>query len=153
MKKPWILSYTLSAQRRLWSDWAGAQADLSLRWAHSHFVCFVMSRLRFGNNVQNLPTVFCNAKAGVKRSPVANVIKQNERMILTCHLKLPSRTLETKDTCTRNKDETNTNTLHILTLRSVCNAVYSCSLLATCHVIRGCDQVRLKTACSVIETS
>ena len=22
-----------------------AQADLSLRWAHSHFVCFVMSRL------------------------------------------------------------------------------------------------------------
>ena len=23
----------------------GAQADLSLRWAHSHFVVFVMSRL------------------------------------------------------------------------------------------------------------
>ena len=29
-------------QRRLWSDWADAQADLSLRWAHSHFVGFVM---------------------------------------------------------------------------------------------------------------
>ena len=29
----------------LWSDWADAQADLSLRWAHSHFVGFVMSRL------------------------------------------------------------------------------------------------------------
>ena len=26
-------------------DWADAQADLSLRWAHSHFVGFVMSRL------------------------------------------------------------------------------------------------------------
>ena len=25
-----------------WSDWADAQADLSLRWAHSHFVGFVM---------------------------------------------------------------------------------------------------------------
>ena len=23
-----------------WSDWADAQADLSLRWAHSHFVGF-----------------------------------------------------------------------------------------------------------------
>ena len=29
-----------------WSDWADAQADLSLRWAHSHFVGFVMSRLK-----------------------------------------------------------------------------------------------------------
>ena len=28
-----------------WSDWADAQADLSLRWAHSHFVGFVMRRL------------------------------------------------------------------------------------------------------------
>ena len=28
-----------------WSDWADAQADLSLRWAHSHFVGFVMSWL------------------------------------------------------------------------------------------------------------
>ena len=45
MKKAWVLSYPLSAQRRLWSDWADAQADLSLRWVHSHFVGFVMSRL------------------------------------------------------------------------------------------------------------
>ena len=37
MKKAWVLSYTLSAQRRLWWDWA----DLSLRLAHSHFVGFV----------------------------------------------------------------------------------------------------------------
>ena len=47
MKKALVLSYSLSAQRRLWSDWADAQADLSLRWAHSHFVGFVMSRLRY----------------------------------------------------------------------------------------------------------
>ena len=45
MKKAWVVSYPLSGQRRLWSDWADAQADLSLRWAHTHFVCFVMSRL------------------------------------------------------------------------------------------------------------
>ena len=47
MKKAWVLSYPLSAQRRLWSDWAVAQADLSLRWAHRHFVGFVMSRLQY----------------------------------------------------------------------------------------------------------
>ena len=45
MKKAWVLSYPLSAQRRLWSDWADAQADLSLRWVHPHFVGFVMRRL------------------------------------------------------------------------------------------------------------
>ena len=32
MKKPSVLSYSLSAQRRIWSDWADAQACLSLRW-------------------------------------------------------------------------------------------------------------------------
>ena len=32
-------------QWRLWSDWADAQADLSLRWAHIHFVGFIMSWL------------------------------------------------------------------------------------------------------------
>ena len=45
MKKPWVLSYPLSTQQRLWSDWADAQADLSLRWVHSHFVGFVVMRL------------------------------------------------------------------------------------------------------------
>ena len=47
MKKAWVLSYTLSAQGRLWSDWADAQAYLSFRWVHSHFVGFVMSRLKW----------------------------------------------------------------------------------------------------------
>ena len=47
MKKVWVLSYPLSAQQRLWSDWADAQADMCLRWAHSPFVDFVMSRLIF----------------------------------------------------------------------------------------------------------
>ena len=47
MKKAWVLSYPLSTQRRLWSDWADAQADPSLRWEHSHFVGFVISRLNY----------------------------------------------------------------------------------------------------------
>ena len=34
MKKVLIVSYPLGAKQRLWSDWADAQADLSLRWAH-----------------------------------------------------------------------------------------------------------------------
>ena len=42
IKKAWVLSYPLSAQRRLWSDWADAKTDLNLRWAHGHFVGFVM---------------------------------------------------------------------------------------------------------------
>ena len=45
IKKAWVLSYPLSAQRRLWLDWADAQADLTRRWAHSHFVGFVTRRL------------------------------------------------------------------------------------------------------------
>ena len=40
MKKHWVLSYPLSAQRRLWSDWADAQADLSLCWMHRSFCWF-----------------------------------------------------------------------------------------------------------------
>ena len=28
MKKAWVLSYPMSTQQRLWSDWADAQADL-----------------------------------------------------------------------------------------------------------------------------
>ena len=45
-KKALVLSYPFSGQQRLWSDWADAQADLSLRWAQSHFVGFVMRRLK-----------------------------------------------------------------------------------------------------------
>ena len=45
MRKAWVFSYSLSAQRRLWSDWANAQANLSLTWSHTHFVGFVMPLL------------------------------------------------------------------------------------------------------------
>ena len=41
MTTSWVLSFPLSTQQRLWSDWVDAQADLSLRLVHSHFVGFV----------------------------------------------------------------------------------------------------------------
>ena len=40
IKKAWVLSYPMNAQWRLWSDWADAQADLSLCWAHMPFCWF-----------------------------------------------------------------------------------------------------------------
>ena len=45
MKNALVLGYLLSAQRKFWSDWADAQADRSLRWAHMSFCWFVMRRL------------------------------------------------------------------------------------------------------------
>ena len=40
LKKAWVLSYPLSEKQRHWSDWADAQADLSLWWAHMPFCWF-----------------------------------------------------------------------------------------------------------------
>ena len=40
MKKAWVCSYPFSALWRLWSDWADAQAHLSLCWAHRSFCWF-----------------------------------------------------------------------------------------------------------------
>ena len=46
----WGPNASSCGQWRLWSDWADAQADLSLRWAQSRFVGFVMSRLKCSNH-------------------------------------------------------------------------------------------------------
>ena len=64
MKKGWFLSYPLSAQRRLWSDWADAQADLGLRWARMPFCwfCHEAAQLCLNNfNISNTltPTLPC----------------------------------------------------------------------------------------------
>ena len=60
MKKPWTFSYLLSAQRRLGSDWADAQADLSLRWVHSHFVGFVIRWFIYVRLQESLMFVRCH---------------------------------------------------------------------------------------------
>ena len=49
MKKSWVLSYPLISQRRLWSDWADAQADLCLRWAHISFCWFCHAAAQMNN--------------------------------------------------------------------------------------------------------
>ena len=46
-RKAWVLSYPLSTKRRLWLDWADAQADLSLRWAHMPFCWFCHEAAHF----------------------------------------------------------------------------------------------------------
>ena len=47
LKKARIRNYPLSAQRRLWSNWADAQADLSFRWAHMPFCWFCHDAAHF----------------------------------------------------------------------------------------------------------
>ena len=42
----WGPNVSSCGQQRLWSDWVDAQADLSLRWAESHLIDFVMRRLK-----------------------------------------------------------------------------------------------------------
>ena len=47
MKKAWLLSYPMGAQQRLWSDWADAQAGLSLRSAHMPLCWFCHEAAHF----------------------------------------------------------------------------------------------------------
>ena len=76
MKKPWVLSYPLGAQRRPWSDRADAQADLSLRWAHSHFVGFVMSRLYGSGKLGQVGRIVSKPKKVRGQNPVwKNILK------------------------------------------------------------------------------
>ena len=63
----WVLSYPLSAQRRLWSDWADAQADLRLRWSHSHL--FVLS---WGGSFDEALSCSCSAIKNVQKDAEEN---------------------------------------------------------------------------------
>ena len=76
MRKAWTLNYRLSAQRRLWSDYADAQADLSLRWSHSHFVVFVVMWLKL-------------------RCPVTSSRKWMDPLGILLHLSISCRKLAT----------------------------------------------------------
>ena len=49
-----------------WSDWANAQGDLRLRWAHSHIVRFVMSQLILQTSSAAMASALC-IKAAVKK--------------------------------------------------------------------------------------
>ena len=45
-KDPRFLHADSEDSDQTWSDWADAQADLSLGWAHTHFVGFVTRQLK-----------------------------------------------------------------------------------------------------------
>ena len=66
MKKACVLSYPLSAQRSLWADWTDAQAELSLCWAHSRFVGFVVRRLNL--TLLGMITIVTNVNNEVRQS-------------------------------------------------------------------------------------
>ena len=54
LKKAWVIIYLLSAQQRLRSAWAVAQADLSLRWAHMPFCWFYHALAHVGSPLDGL---------------------------------------------------------------------------------------------------
>ena len=66
-------------QRRLWSGWADAQADLSLRRAHTHFDGFAMRRLIFQQ--------FCWTE-------LISMIRNSSMRVRTCQCKYSVKTLE-----------------------------------------------------------
>ena len=70
MKKAWVLSYPMSAQWRLWSDWADATADLSLCWAHMPFCWFCHEAAHFEFILQNFlsgnSNVCCSIRQPIK---------------------------------------------------------------------------------------
>ena len=69
MKKAWVLSYPLSAQRRLWSDWADAQADLSLRWAHMS-VCWFCHEAAQIIHYHQIPTLSVTLSGHRKKNAI-----------------------------------------------------------------------------------
>ena len=101
MKKAQVLSYPLIAQRRLWSDSADAQADLSLRWAHRPFCWFCHEAAQF--MVHNL---FSTSKAkrklrgffsfGVIPVPWAPIENNAKYASFTAVPKVPQRSMNNR---------------------------------------------------------
>ena len=52
-------SYPLSAQWRIWSDWADAKAHLSLRWAHMPFYWFCNEAAQLLKPVMFVSVLLC----------------------------------------------------------------------------------------------
>ena len=94
-RKLWSLA-THWAQRRLWLDWANAQADLSLRCAHSHFVGFVMKRLKL------LVTVTCgnHDKASLTNESIIQIMEAISSTSFTFQL-IPKNEFIIKDLCSK----------------------------------------------------
>ena len=53
----WRTNIYWCGQRRLWSDWEDAQADLSLRWAHMQYCWFCHVGAHFRSNFCQTPNI------------------------------------------------------------------------------------------------
>ena len=65
-----------------WSDWADAQADLSLRWAHSHFVGFVMSQLTWWDKMKSV-TIYMSLITRKSVFGVCNQVRHKPACVAT----------------------------------------------------------------------
>ena len=61
-----------------WSDWADAQADLSLLWAHSHFVGFVVRHLKF------ILLTLSDLRKRFEREPIGVKVELEHQTLLQC---------------------------------------------------------------------
>ena len=73
MKNAWVLSYPLTVEQRLWSDWADAQPDddLSLRWAHMPLCWFCHEAAQISFPLQQ---VFKDINSGYWKALVISLI-------------------------------------------------------------------------------
>ena len=81
MKKAWVLSYPMSAQRRLWSDWVDAQAHLSLRWAHLPFCWFCHGASQL---MMQLLLEIARKWHNLRPYPASGIKKKNNKRHIEC---------------------------------------------------------------------
>ena len=73
MKKVWVFSYPKNAQRRLRSAWASAQADLSPRLAHNHFVYFSWHTLTMASTLNYSFFIFASPGLATWHEPTGGM--------------------------------------------------------------------------------
>ena len=81
IKKHWALNYLLNAQGRLWSDWADAQDDLSLSWAHRSFcwLCQAVAQIEtLRNGTEHDACLFGEQREQIFPSKTATKLTSNE---------------------------------------------------------------------------
>ena len=95
MKKPWVLSYQLSAQRRLWSDWTDAHfVGFVMRWLIYIVDVHVIKNERKATIVQNfLHGGMCVTSRKVLKKNSKNIYKTYSLVI--CRFKQVNRIFNT----------------------------------------------------------
>ena len=90
LKNPWVLSYPLNVQQRLWWDLADAQADLNLCWGTGHYVGFVVLLLLF--HIYYSQTC-CGSQSGQFYTGVLCIASKLTLQIVSCIVR-PNRTCQ-----------------------------------------------------------